>query len=525
MGRGPVGMHPRPTTAALAVAFLVVVALPSAAQTDHRPPEWTDPAGDVVVTEGGILTGTLSDDDFADVDLTTAWIEAVPTHDYPAIRITIESVGALRDDTRTTLEVAARTTERSYGPPSELQDEPSVTVVFLGADRDSGPDSFGAIADGTRLVIDLDTHALGGVPGDDIVLVRIERERSRTASVPVLDDDQTATDAFEGTATPFAIPRDPMRAAATLTVTGGELRDRTGTYPFSTLPVATEDRDAQLDVHVQVRNTGTDWDTIAVAGDAGKGAIVSIQSGSLDLAPNEEADLLVTVRLRGAIDHVPLWLNASSTRGATAALANEVTVLGKAGTTPAVVSPGDLPPEPTPAPPAGRTPMPGGLAWLTPAAEAMRLDDLLGEYAELALLALLVLIAVVLVVLAWVLVRVRRDEAVVPDDEPVEAGEAILEAASMRDVRAQVIPGKPTLVLDDLEHLPSDPRPGDAMTSTITVENTGEVGARLRATLEVDGELLGSRVVAAPSHHRVRVKFPWVAGLGDNQAVIRIYPA
>lgn len=508
--------------AVLSLLWLSGAMLPAGADAgDADDPEWTDPTGDVVVTEGGVATGQLSGDDFADVDLLAAWFETVPTHDYPGIRLTLQAAAPVLADTQTTIRLQANATDITEGAPVRPTDRPEITVVLLGDEVTEGPATFGGVITDDLLVIDFDYHSLEAAGGDDILLVAVERERSRTATVPILDADQVATDSFEGAARAFPIPRGPVEAGLTLEVLEGTLVDATGTYPFTALPVSTEDRNARIDLVVRVANTGTDHDTLRVTADAGRGAIVSVPAGAQLVAPGNDTEFPVTVRLRGAIADVELWINATSDRGGEAAFTSGLTVIGPPGQTPSL-PPFTPPPQPQ-AP--GRTPVPAGLTWLTGLAEWTGLDEPLGEYAELVLLSILVLLAVTVMVAGWAATRASRSPTVPPEDQDAPDGEVLLEAASMQHVRQQIIPGKPTLVLDSLEHVPDPPEPGDDMTSTVTVANTGAVGARLRAVLEVDGRIMSERLVAAPAHQRVRIRFPWHAGTGRNEAVVRFYAA
>jgi hypothetical protein len=79
--------------------------------------------------------------------------------------------------------------------------------------------------------------------------------------------------------------------------------------------------------------------------------------------------------------------------------------------------------------------------------------------------------------------------------------------------------------LAGVRHAPTQPRPGETVTTTATVRNGGASPAPLRVALIVDGQVRGERRVEVPARAAQDVAMEWVAGAGSNQVKVQVFLA
>ncbi len=393
----------------LLVALLMAV--PAALAGSREAPEVSDPAGDQAVEAGLLVVGGVNQDAFSDVDIVAAWVEEA----NGTVSITVETTAALTDATALSVSFAVERGPTSYHNSTATGAVFTLNVTGLAA---SGADGVTGTQNGTLYTFAVPLLSLGATGGDLLANLTVHAARTNGGNFPdpITEDDQAGQDVApdSGGGAPYTFFRVPVEAAFTLipqagevTVVGGEAEPFTG--PTASVPAA----DAAVSYTVEVRNTGTDPDGFNFTVQSPDAAFrATVTPAAVSLLPGEAAALTVGVEATDAPDgEASLTLAGRSDRGATASLALVLDVQLPAA----------------PAPPAEREPTPAGLGFLTPAAEALGLDDALGEYAELFLLALLVLLAILLVFLLmaltrrpWVKVRLRPKKAKAAPGETAE---------------------------------------------------------------------------------------------------------
>lgn len=487
--------------------LVLALALPLVAGGSMEDPEITDPPNDPTVSDGGdlqpILDAAGESDSFADVDLLRAWIDQDRVDDVgepsPPLHFTVQAAGAVEDGTHTWINF---TVDR--GPLSVFNstaDGTAWSLHVVGTTVQDGPDNATAgPAPGAEDAIQVSLHTIdvGASGGDVIRNFTVERSRSTDSLAPLVDPGQRAHDRApdEGAGRAFTLGRPPVVPHVSLALPEGPVYNASGP-------------DADLSFPLTVTNRGTDLDTVALTAASPPEALATFDRNGLELAPGENTTVTVTVQLDGAADDTGVTLSATSGRGGFATLPVTIQVDGPA---PPPGNGGE-------APGGDRAPAVAGLDWLTPLAEGTGADEAFGEHAETVWLALLVLAAVLLLIL--LLALTGRSEPSLRErpatyDERRGPGVPLVAADE---------PLPPDLELLDVIHEPDAPRPGDEVWTAAVIRNNGHTHRKVRAVLVVDGVARQDETLDVHARRRVRVRFPWTAGHGENRVKVQVFEA
>ncbi|MEA3190609.1 MAG: hypothetical protein QOD77_1191 [Thermoplasmata archaeon] len=343
----------------------------------------SDPSGDQVVT-----AGPLADDiPFDQVDLTAVTADLAGS----VLDLAITTSAPVTATERLTLRFTVDRGATSYANSTARGTPFTLTIATSGV---TGAPGVNLTLDGNLLHLLVPMASIDAVGGDQLGNVTLTAADTSEGSAPdpVTQDDSSALDrAPDAGAASFTVPRPPIQAGVRLLAQGGTLRDAAGTTGITGASATTASANATLTFDLLVSNVGTDPDVVAIALPPKPAGVsdLRVNPQSIALTAGQVAPVTVTVQLTGpAPRDLTIPVVATSARGGTSQvdLSIELTAV--------------------PPPPAKqRTPVPPALAFLTPLAEAVHLDDALGEYAELALLLFFLLLAVAVVFLALFLVR------------------------------------------------------------------------------------------------------------------------
>lgn len=500
---------------AAVVLLLVCAALPPLASAGTPDdPELTDAAGDQVITRtlpGGLPQ--LSDDDFDDIDITAAWIGqrvvdcvSAPPLDCPPLRITIQTTAAWTTGTLT----GSFRMERgptSYAATNASGQTISFTVTgttvtgVANATASNGVDG---------LEVRLPIPRLGLVGGDLVTNLTLTATRTNPGTITdpsFTQDDSTGTDeAGPGSTYTMLRPAPVAGVDVSIATTGNQ----TGNA------VTVESR-GDVPIDVRITNLGTDDDAYSLS--------VST-SPTLKDPPVFDASLrplalgaTVTPRVFISLDGLDPGLltvtfTVTTERGATdSAFANIVL---------------DLPAA------AEREVVPSGIEFLTPAAEAIRLDDAFDRYAEAVLLALLVLVVILLIFLAVALGRSRLagtgdpPAAALPEPTPAATSSAKASKAPPAPAEPPADPAAATvggaLTIESIVHEPPAPEEGEEVTTEVLLRNPGPT-RQVRVILARDGADLENKTATLPARSSKTVRLKWTAAPGENDVRVRVMPA
>lgn len=425
MRRSPFSLLSAHALVAVAALVLASFALPSAAQSTGPMTILDDAAGDQTVTAGTLAVQPPAMDQVDIVRL---------TGDVLGANLTL-AVSTTADATATQVTTLAFTVAK--GPTSldgSTASGQAHTITVTGTTA-AGVTGATATQSGTTLTVTVPLSAIGAVGGDvlsNITVLTADTDQG-SAPDPVTQDNTDATDQAPNAAPggTFTIPRPAIETGVSLTITGGTLRQVgdcanppcfTEDRPFTGSSVTTRDGNATVDFTITIRNTGTDADTVNL----GLPTLLStaearLEKTSVTLLHDTETTVKLNVALKDAPDGtISLTVQGTSTRGA--AVSGQATI--KVEHPPIV------------APPAGRTPVPAALGFLTPMATGLGFDKALGEYAELGLLALLLLLIIGALFLImtvtrtpWVRIQVTPRKAIVA---PGATAEFRVQVASRR---------------------------------------------------------------------------------------------
>lgn len=497
----------------VAVVLLVVAAsLPAAWAGTAEAPELTDPADDQAV-DGPFtqLPGlpVLTDDDFADIDLTAAWfdtprvIDCVGDHELDCPILTI-SVATSAGWTSGTL-MGSFTVER--GPTSYATSTASgQTVSFnVSGTQVTGVENARASVgpDGLTLVMGL--GRVGAVGGDRLTNLTLATTRTDPGLVTdpsFTQDDTTATDQA-GPGAAFTIPRPEPAARIDVGIA------RTGDRDGNALTVTQR---TTVPVQLRILNLGTDDDAYSIQVSA-EPPLKDPPVFAAVLTPLPRGDVatpIVPISLAGMESGlVRVTFTVTTQAGASDdAFANIVLDL------PATATPRDV--------------VPSGLQFLTPAAEALHLDDAFDEFAEAVLLALLVLLAILAVFLAVALAPGTLHGTAAPESPPVAGPEEAPPAVQPAIVPAAAPPAAATvggaLAIESVTHDPEIPEEGQDVSTEILLRNPGPT-RQVRVILSRDEADLDSKAATLPARSSKTIRLSWTAGPGQNNVRVRVMPA
>lgn len=484
----------------LPLLLVLALAVPLVAGGSMEDPEITDPPNDPTVSDGGdlqpILDAAGESDSFADVDLLRAWVDQNGTGDPKGpdapLRFTVQAAGEVEDGTHTWINFTV-----ARGPVSvhdSTANGTAWTLHVVGTNVEAGPENASAEASDDLLTVALRTPDVGASGGDVIRNLTVERSRS-TDGLAGVSEGQSAQDRApdEGAGRPFTLARPPVVVDLRLQLPDGPVYDAGGP-------------DANLSFPLQVRNRGTDLETVALTSSSPPEAVATFDRNGLRLAPGETATVNVSVALDGAEGDTGVTVTATSSRGGFATLPVTVQVAGT--TPPGGGGAGDA-----------REPAVAGLGWLTPLVEATGTDDTFGDHAETVWLALVVLAAVLLLIL---LLALTGRTSPWLRERPPAYGEA-------RDPGASLVAADeslpPAIELLRVTHDPQAPRAGDDVWTTAVLRNNGHTHQSVRAVLVVDGVSQEDETLQVPAKRRVKVRFPWTAGRGENRVKVQVFEA
>ncbi len=569
---------------AVAVAMSALLAtLPVAAQANHSVfvTLVTDPAGDQVVAPNPCLSTSMPKFPGADVVSVSLAGPAPSDAIEPPYTLFIGTSAAVPATQTTTLHYTLEKGPTSY--PFSKATGQSGTLTFKGT---AAPSGFGTVvvgADGIRYnFIPGDLHAVGG---DRLTNVSVETSDTDGGALPITQDDCTGTDRApnQGATGSFTFYRPAPQGAVTVRVLGGVAQLSNGTLSFSgtSLTVAEAPRALRLDVALE--NKALDPDTILVAvGGAVKEALLKAgASTTLSLTLNRTFTTGTSSIAVQATSTLGGGAQASFTLtvGAPPAAPREVIPAGLAFLTPLATGAGlDVPfgsyaelflllaalvvvvvilflaltLARTPwvkghAEPTHVTAAAGGSAQVQVAVDKLRhgvervravLRSPGGWPASLGGKE-----AVDLAADGSATLRVDVPSSASPKDRqtievdlvPIGAdGIEHPERAAHTRVTVQAgLPSTPLgpgyavagIQLAGVRHEPSQPRPGETVTTTATVRNGGAAPAPLRVALVVDGQVRGERRIEVPARSAVDVPLQWVAGAGANQVKVQVFLA
>ncbi|HUR25736.1 MAG TPA: hypothetical protein VM327_06970 [Candidatus Thermoplasmatota archaeon] len=541
----------RGSAAALLLVLAAALAAPAGMAGSAAAPEVTDPADDQEVDDGSvpILPG-VNDVDFGDVDILAAFVSEFGD----LTRLTVQTTSGW---TTGSMILSFNITSGPTSLPSSqaIAAGTRFTVYVNGTTVGGVAGSAAATTDGLR--VDLRTGALGAVGGDvlaDLTITTTRTDPGKLQGVP--QDDQTGSDTA-GPGLDYAFSRPPVVPRLDLAVVsvGGKAGPYTANETRSAIPVV-----------LRITNLGLDPDgwQLRVTSDPPLADAPVFAQAFTPIDGGATAETTVPLSLAG-MDEGPIVLTftASSERGATATATTTITV--------------DLPSSP----PADREVKPAGLTFLTPAAEAMGLDDSFGRYGEAFLLALIVLLTILAIFLLLALgrsttkgepaseapwpagagatpaafvgpgglaetVRASPPRSTAPS-APAESADgapeglmdfgALAAAAQGQDVEEAPPPESaarpaplPTAAagarvrIEEVRHTPREPEAGQGVTTEVILRNDGP-STTLRIALSVDGKPAAERTVQVASRATKAVELPWTAGAGDNRVRIQAFPA
>lgn len=477
-------MSPNRLLLCLLVTSLLLPAVSAGTQAD---PEIDDPDAGTVTREctpsdttGPVCNAAASGDPntgptaSGSGNVVKVWITEPDDENYT---IHIEMGEAPTADTDFTVNYTVTPTNVSLYTGSDTPT--SHSIAFSGTTAPATPANTTVASNATNAtIVELtvtrrDTSAVGGdsITGLSVAVTHEEGDSAGTGPATISWTDTTTdtapNDPVANPSRPYNLTRPPIVPDLELTVVGGSIthtvNGTSNTTTFMSNQVTTEGPDATVTFDLVLTNTGTDPDdatitlfdpTGALAADNVEVTISPATTG--ELLPGEAANVTVTATLTEAgVGQHPILLQADSGRGAIAASAMQVTV-------PAPPPPPTTQPPPTGGngsngggnggnqDPAEREPVPAGLSFLTPMAEALGLDGPFNEYAELVLLALLLLL---LILIVFLIVFFATRGAVAVDVEPrvvtARPGETAEFSVAVRNKR-----GRP---MDAVTHFEGDP--------------------------------------------------------------------
>ncbi|HET6399734.1 MAG TPA: hypothetical protein VFH47_09300, partial [Candidatus Thermoplasmatota archaeon] len=360
---GPSSRRPRLRWAAVALLAAPLLLAAGVLAGTAEDPELRDPQGDVSVERGPAVVPGVNDESFDDVDILSAWFRQDAVGGDVVLHVQLAA--AARDG----LEAEASFLVRS------AQDQ---------AGRAFSATAFEA--DGALLRFRIPPAQAGAAEGDELAELRLVTRRMDDGAAatpvplpsPLPDDDETGSDEA-GPGLSFRLLASPAVPGIRLTLAGGTVEGPGLAHQFSGATTRLPPQATAVVLQLRVTNTGSQADDYTLE------AVAPPQVG---LPPMEEA--LARIGAGETLERT-LRLEVAGLQEAADVVVHARSGLGASDSLRLRLEPEPVAPVPPEAP---REPVPSRVAFLTPLAGSLRLDDALGRFAELFLLGLLVLLGI-----------------------------------------------------------------------------------------------------------------------------------